>query len=107
MRGASPGERRGGRIKGTPNRKTAEQAALIAETGATPLEYLVSVFRNGEVAMAQRVEAAKAAAPYVHPRLSAVDMTVDGAIGTYDISDAPMTADEWEAAYCVPLGPVQ
>ena len=41
MRGSSPGERRGGRRKGTPNRAIAAKAAEIAASGMTPLDYMV------------------------------------------------------------------
>src|SRR5689334_15000923 len=74
-RGSRPGERRGGRQKGTPNRATAAKAAAIAESGLTPLDYLVSVLRDETVPRAERMEAAARAAPYVHPRLSAVAHT--------------------------------
>lgn len=94
------GKKFGGRTKGTPNKgtqKRAELTAKLADEGITPLEYLLSVMRapvpielqnivNTEDASedvlralsswhAQRVDAAKAAAPYVHPRLNAVHMT--------------------------------
>jgi hypothetical protein len=45
-RGSLPGERRGGRQKGTPNRATAAKADEIAASGMTPLDYLVSVYRD-------------------------------------------------------------
>ena len=45
-RGSRPGERRGGRKKGTPNKRTAAlHAALLAEfelSGGTPLDVLLS-----------------------------------------------------------------
>ena len=74
-RGPLPGERRGGRAKGTPNRRTQEQIRAIAESGMTPLQYLISVMRDERAAPALRLDAASKAAPYVHPRLSA--LTVD------------------------------
>jgi hypothetical protein len=72
--GAAPGERRGGRTKGTPNKATVAKAAEIAASGLTPLDYLIGVMRNEKLPTADRMEAAKAAAPYVHPKLSAVEM---------------------------------
>ena len=75
MRGSSPGERRGGRRKGTPNRATAAKAAEIAASGMTPLDYMISVMRDETAARPERLEAAAKAAPYVHPRLSAIEYT--------------------------------
>jgi len=50
-------------------------AAEIAVTGDTPLDYLLRVMRNDEAELGVRVFAARSAAPYVHPRLSAVTVT--------------------------------
>lgn len=72
-RGSKPGERRGGRVKGTPNKKTAEQIEAVKATGMTPLEYLTSVYQNPLAEEARRIDAAKAAAQYVHAKLQPVD----------------------------------
>ena len=60
------------RKAGTPNKATSATAAAIAASGPTPLDYMLSVLRDEAREPAIRLEAAKAAAPYVHPRLSAV-----------------------------------
>src|SRR5712692_1223398 len=78
-RGSRPGERRGGRRRGTPNRATAAKAAAVAASGLTPLDYLISVLRDETAPRAERMEAAARAAPYVHPRLAAIEHT--GAAG--------------------------
>lgn len=80
--GARPGA---GRKKGGKNSKTAEIAQKAAKQGITPLEYMLSVLRDPipddadpavKVAMVgMRFEAAKAAAPYIHPRLAAVELS--------------------------------
>ncbi len=74
-RGSAPGERRGGRQKGTPNKLTAEVQAAIAETGETPRDYMLRVMRDETVDPARRDAMAKAVAPYCHPRLTAVAVT--------------------------------
>lgn len=77
-RGAKPGERRGGRQKGTPNKVTAElkqMAAELGKDGATPLSMMLEVMRDETKDLRLRLEAAKAAAPYMHARLSAVELT--------------------------------
>ena len=42
-RGASPGERRGGRRKGSPNRRTVEVAERLAALGCDPLEGMARI----------------------------------------------------------------
>jgi hypothetical protein len=41
----------------------------------TPLDYMISVMRDESASRAERMEAAGKAAPYVHPRLAAVELT--------------------------------
>jgi hypothetical protein len=40
--------------------------------GQTPLDFLLEVMRNPKKRLEYRLEAAKAAAPYVHPKLSII-----------------------------------
>lgn len=46
----------------------------------TPLEFLITVYRNEKLDFMMRVNAAKAAAPYVHHSLSSVDMALTGQV---------------------------
>lgn len=81
-RGSAPGERRGGRAPGTLNKATVErrlraQAGLEAArtTGVMPLDIMLTVAAGGPEAdkiSDRQLQAAIAAAPYVHPRLAAV-----------------------------------
>lgn len=68
----------GGRSPGTPNRKTAETQAAVAASGLTPLEYMLSVMRDVGEDSPRRLAAAQAAAPYVHAKLSSVELTGEG-----------------------------
>ena len=68
------GRKTGGRKAGTPNKATNATAAAIAASGLTPLDYMLSVLRDEAREPAIRLEAAKAAAAYVHPRLASVDL---------------------------------
>lgn len=80
--GRRPGS---GRPKGAATKKTREIADRAAAEGITPLEYLLKVMRrkptaneDPKVTIAREAlafEAAKAAAPYIHPRLAAVEHT--------------------------------
>lgn len=72
--GARPGA---GRKKGSPNKKTTEVQRAVAESGITPLEYMLQVMRAPETEPRERLAAAVAAAPYVHAKLSAVELSGD------------------------------
>lgn len=71
----------GGRQKGTPNKATSAQKAAMAASGLSPLDYMLSVLRDETQESDKRLEAAKAAAPYVHARLSTVDANISGDVG--------------------------
>jgi len=79
-RGAKPGERRGGRSKGTPNKATKIREELIAASNLTPLQYMLMVLESPEASDADRKWAAQNAAPYVHPRLSSIEANVKGTL---------------------------
>src|SRR5262249_28507454 len=94
------GSKTGGRKRGTPNKATAAKAAAIAASGLTPLDFAIATMRRyaakaeafdqiaddetatpSERAEATRtareytqfaMDAAKTAAPYVHPKLTAI-----------------------------------
>ena len=77
MRG---GKRPGaGRKAGVPNKRTRELQAMAerAPDEGTPLEFLTATYRDNTVPFDLRLEAAKAAAPFVHPRLAAVTLRGD------------------------------
>jgi hypothetical protein len=44
--------------------------------GLTPLEYMLAVLRDENADTERRDEMAKAAAPYIHPRLSSIEAQV-------------------------------
>ena len=69
------GKKTGGRRKGTPNRATAARAEEIAKSGLTPLDFMLQKMRDLKAEDAVRLDAAKSAAPYVHPRLAAIEHT--------------------------------
>ena len=62
-----------GRPKGAKNVKTLEQVQAVVASGLSPLEYLLSVVRDVGADEGKRIDAAKAAAPYVHAKLQPVD----------------------------------
>ena len=76
---AHGGARNGsGRKAGAATVKTREVADRAAAEGLTPLDYLLSIVRDDLKDEAKRIDCAKAAAPYVHARLSNVDANVKG-----------------------------
>jgi hypothetical protein len=74
-RGSRPGERRGGRQKGTPNKKTvlrnAALSAAAADPNLAPLDYLLNVLREPTIPLETRIAAAREALPYFHSKLQA------------------------------------
>ncbi len=103
MRGSAKGERRGGRQRGTPNKRTRELARAQAEAsekitaalGATAFEgdahaLLVSVYKDAAQPTELRVTAAKAALPFEKPRLASTELSgpKGGPIETMEITDA-------------------
>ncbi len=70
------GLKTGGRAKGSVNKRTAETQAAVEASGLTPLDYLLEVMRDTGKELGDRLDAAKAAAPYVHAKLATI--TVGG-----------------------------
>jgi hypothetical protein len=68
------GKRAGaGRKQGSANRRTRAIADAASVSGITPLEWMLTVIRDENADVRRRDEMAKAAAPYMHPRLTAVE----------------------------------
>jgi hypothetical protein len=71
--GSKPGERRGGRQPGTPNKTTTLMntafAAATSNPELLPLDFFLAVMRDPSIPSDWRFRAAQAAAPYVHPKL--------------------------------------
>jgi hypothetical protein len=71
-RGSKPGERRGGRQRGTPNKKTLIKnvvfLAAAADPNRSPLDFMLALMRDPQVPLDLRIDMAAAAAPLVHAR---------------------------------------
>lgn len=65
-----------GRKVGQATAKTREIADKAIEDGVTPLEFMIAIMRDEGATRAERLDMAKAAAPYIHPRLSAIEAAV-------------------------------
>jgi hypothetical protein len=62
-----------GRKAGAATTKTREIADAATADGITPLEYMLRVLRDEGQDTERRDDMAKAAAPYVHPRLNSIE----------------------------------
>jgi hypothetical protein len=65
----------GGRQKGAVAKIKRE--AILAAQGITPLDYMLGIVRNEQEDKTVRLDAAKAAAPYVHARLQTTTLAGD------------------------------
>ena len=98
MRGSKPGERRGGRQRGTKNKLTIARERALADaadkiTGALGADgfdgdahaLLMAIYKDMAQPIELRVQAAKAAIGYEKPRLAAVEGKVEGELTLADL----------------------
>lgn len=90
-----------GRKPGTPNKASIERQAEIAASGLTPLDYMLKILRDDANSIEARMDAAKAAAPFVHPKLAAVELSGGLSLNNHedalDELDGPGTGDQAQA----------
>ena len=79
------GKREGaGRKLGSTNRFSRDLIQEAKDSGELPLDFLLGVMRDEAMEIKPRLEAAKAAAPYVHHRLTAASVAVAEGISHED-----------------------
>ena len=84
------GKRKGaGRKPGAATVKTREAANLMSAAGITPLGYFQGLLDGSQLFDEVKFEAAKAAAPYVHARLAAIEHS-----GQIDLKRASDVSDD-------------
>lgn len=93
--GAKPGERRGGRKKGVKNHASIAREAAVKASGITPLEFMLAEMRNPKRPVAVRRQCARDAAPYVHPKLAAIEHSGGDNPIRHIISAEPLSEEEW------------
>ena len=81
--GSRPGA---GRKPGTINRFSKDLLEKASQSGLLPVDYLLGVMRDESLDTRLRIDAAKAAAPYVHQKLSAISV---------DVTTSDVTHEEW------------
>jgi hypothetical protein len=81
-----------GRKRGKPNKATAARQAEVQSSGITPLDYMLKVMRDENADPHQRFEAAKSAAPYVHPKVASIQHGKDTDNPLNSVTDADRIA---------------
>jgi hypothetical protein len=86
-----------GRPVGATTMRTREIADKAAASGMLPHEFLLAVVRGEAIdgavpTFADRLEAAKAAAPYFAPKLSSVDVRAEHRTSVTEFTDAELYA---------------
>jgi len=66
-----------GRKKSGTNRLDTKAREQALASGISPLAYMLSIMHHVDSTPAQKMEAAKAAAPYVHARLAHIERKED------------------------------
>lgn len=80
--GARPGA---GRKPGAINKATAKARDMAEATGIMPLTFMLERMRDEAAPMTERMDMAKAAAPYVHAKLSSIEANVTTHKGIEDL----------------------
>lgn len=92
--GSKPGERRGGRQKGTPNKAAQALRDDMAEAGEIPLSYMLRVMRDRSADDERRDKMAIAAAAFMHPKLSSTEATLNANVKHESLLDRVAQAEE-------------
>jgi|SRR3954465_12196101 len=83
-----------GRPKGSVDKKQQALRDGLIHSGLTPLEFFKQIYEDGNMCLEDRLEAAKAAAPYLHMKMP-TKLDVSGEIGVIPPTlPRRMTADE-------------
>lgn len=65
-----------GRPAGVRNKATLRKLRDVERSGLMPLDYMLKVMRDTKADRARRDDMAKAAAPYIHPKLATLQSDV-------------------------------
>src|SRR5262245_53066834 len=86
MAGSKPGERRGGRQKGTPNKRTVGKALAVkavdrvTDEQLMPLVYALAVLRDPKSTPEDKRWACQTAMPYCHPKYQTLEVKGTGPV---------------------------
>jgi hypothetical protein len=87
------GFKTGGRVAGTPNRKTADVAALLEGLGCSPLESMAKIADDENVDVAIRLSALKDLASYLYPKRKAIELDASVSVLSHEAALAYLEAD--------------
>ena len=73
--GSQPGERRGGRAPGTPNKRTTELIERLVELECDPVEGLARIAADPNTDAVLRARVYADLLPYLYPKRKAVELT--------------------------------
>src|SRR5215213_7226803 len=73
--GSKPGERRGGRCTGTPNKRTLAVDEVLGELGLDPIKQMGQIAMDERVEVGVRVQVLKELCQYVAPKRKALEVT--------------------------------
>jgi hypothetical protein len=106
MRG---GKRDGaGRPVGAVTKIDLEARTNATKTGETPLEYMLRVMRDPTIEYGRRDDMAKAAASYVHARLSSAEIKSETTVRyVARIPDKAQTAETWQEQHAPEIQTIQ
>ena len=78
-----------GRKAGSTNRFSKDLLEKAMKEGVLPVDYMLDVMRDESMDARTRLDAAKAAAPYVHHRLASIKI---------DLKATELTHEDWLAS---------
>ena len=73
--GSKTGERRAGRCKGTPNKKTMAVGEVLGELGLDPIKQMGQIAMDEHIEVSIRVQVLKELCQYIAPKRKAVEIT--------------------------------
>ncbi len=90
-----------GRPAGAATRRMRKIVDKAVAEDLTPLDVMLRAMRD-HAAAGRWDEAAKVAAmaaPYIHPRLTAIDLEAESTLTVHDVSNETMSTEKWAAKY--------
>jgi hypothetical protein len=67
------GVKTGGRVKGTPNKRTAEVQQILEQLNCNPIEGMAIIAENVKLDITIRLNAYKELAQYIYPKRKAIE----------------------------------
>jgi hypothetical protein len=93
----------GGRPKGSRNKRTLELVQRAEAKGISPLDLMLQVMHDlwQEGDRLAAFACAEKIAPYLHPRLAAVEQKVEAEVRQTVVNGEPLTIEEFDLRYGV------